>query len=53
MFHAILTALAFALSFALMMFGIIIAVHFSTWLGLTISVVGLIKFWSYLPELQQ
>ena len=53
MFHAILLAIGFAVSFALLFFGIIIAVHFNTWLGLIISAVGFIKFWSYLPELQQ
>ena len=53
MLHAVLLAIGFAVSFALLFFGIIVAIHFNTWLGLIISAVGFIKFWSYLPELQQ
>jgi hypothetical protein len=46
-----LTAIAFALCFAFMFLGIIIAIHLSVWLGLSLTAVGGIKFWSYLPQL--
>ena len=46
-----LTAIAFALCFALMFLGIIIAIHLNVWLGLSLTAVGGIKFWSYLPQL--
>jgi hypothetical protein len=47
---AILLAISFALCFALMFLGVIIAIHVETWLGLLLTVVAGIKFWSYLPE---
>nr|BAR31426.1 hypothetical protein [uncultured Mediterranean phage uvMED] len=53
MFRAILVAIAFALCFALMFLGVIISIHFSTWLGLALTAVATLKFWSYLPELNQ
>ena len=46
-----LTAIAFALCFAFMFLGIIIAMHLNVWLGLSLTAVGGIKFWSYLPQL--
>jgi hypothetical protein len=45
-----LSAIAFALCFALMFLGIIIAVHLSVWIGLSLTAVSGIKFWSYLPQ---
>ena len=45
-----LSAIAFALCFALMFLGIIIAIHLSVWLGLLLTAVAGIKFWSYLPQ---
>mgnify|MGYP005993435533 CR=1 FL=1 len=48
--RAILLAISFALCFALMFLGVIIAIHVETWLGLALVLVAGIKFWSYLPE---
>jgi len=45
----IISAIAFALCFALMFLGVIIAIHLSVWLGLSLVTVAGIKFWSYLP----
>jgi hypothetical protein len=47
----ILTSIMFALCFALMFLGIIISIHVETWLGLLLTAVAGIKFWSYLPQL--
>lgn len=49
--HPILSAISFALCFALMFLGVIIAIHLSVWLGLSLTAVAGIKFWSYLPQL--
>jgi hypothetical protein len=45
-----LSAIAFALCFALMFLGIILAIHLNVWLGLSLTAVAGIKFWSYLPQ---
>ncbi len=45
-----LSAIAFALCFALMFLGIILAIHLDVWLGLLLIAVAGIKFWSYLPQ---
>jgi hypothetical protein len=50
MFKAVLLAITFAVSFAIMFLGIIIAIHFETWLGLMVSFGGLVSFWRFLPE---
>ena len=52
MFKAILLSISFALCFALMFLGIIISIHVETWLGLLLTVVAGVKFWSYLPQTQ-
>ena len=51
--EAILVAISFALCFALMVLGIIIAIHLETWLGLLLTATAGIKFWSYLPQLEE
>ena len=53
MMRAILIAISFALCFALMVLGIIIAIHLETWLGLLLTATAGIKFWSYLPQLEE
>jgi hypothetical protein len=44
MFNAILLSITFALSFALMFLGVIVSIHFETWLGLILIVVGGLRF---------
>jgi hypothetical protein len=44
MFNAILLSITFALSFALMFLGVIVSIHFETWLGLILIVVGSLRF---------
>ena len=48
--NIILGAISFALCFALMVLGIIIAIHLDTWLGLLLTAVAAFKFWHYLPQ---
>jgi len=51
--YAILLAVAFALSFALMFLGIIVMIHSEMfWTGMLISGTGFIYFWSKLPRIQ-
>ncbi|QLF88000.1 hypothetical protein Hroenn_gp38 [Pelagibacter phage Hroenn EXVC015P] len=38
--NLIMCAVMFALSFALMFLGVIIFIHFQTWIGLAIAIVG-------------
>ncbi len=49
MFNAILLSITFALSFALMFLGVIVSIHFETWLGLILIVVGGLRFFRDLP----
>ena len=44
MFNAVLLSITFALSFALMFLGVIVSIHFETWLGLILVVVGGLRF---------
>ena len=44
MFNAVLLSITFALSFALMFLGVIVSIHFETWLGLILIVVGGLRF---------
>ena len=47
----VILAIAFAVSFAIMMLGIILAIHSPfTWTGVMVSFAGLISFWRFLPE---
>ena len=49
--RAVLMAIAFATSFAIMILGIILAIHSEyTWTGLMVSFAGLVSFWRFLPE---
>jgi hypothetical protein len=44
MFNAVMLSITFALSFALMFLGVIVSIHFETWLGLIMVVVGGLRF---------
>ncbi|MDA9679113.1 hypothetical protein N9T79_00145 [Candidatus Pelagibacter sp.] len=44
MFNAVLLAVTFALSFALMFLGVIFLIHFQTWLGGLMILVGGYRF---------
>jgi len=44
MFNAVLLSITFALSFALMFLGVIVSIHFETWLGLILIGVGALRF---------
>ena len=44
MFNAVLLSITFALSFALMFLGVIVSIHFETWLGLILIVVDGLRF---------
>ena len=49
--RAVLMAISFALCFALMFLGIILAIHSPfTWTGVLVSFAGLVSFWRFLPE---
>tara|TARA_Y100001970_G_scaffold74643_1_gene94573 strand:+ start:7436 stop:7594 length:159 start_codon:yes stop_codon:yes gene_type:complete len=51
--RAILLAIAFALSFALMFLGIILMIHSEIfWIGFMLSVTGFVYFWSKLPYIE-
>jgi len=51
--RAILIAISFALCFALMILGIIVAIHVETWLGLLLTATAGLKFWHYLPQFNE
>jgi len=51
--RAILIAISFALCFALMLLGIIVAIHVETWLGLLLTATAGLKFWHYLPQFNE
>ena len=44
MFNAVLLAVTFALSFALMFLGVIVLIHFQTWIGVLMILVGGLRF---------
>ena len=44
MFNAVLLAITFALSFALMFLGVIITLHFQTWIGVAMILIGGLRF---------
>ena len=44
MFNAVLLAVTFALSFALMFLGVIVLIHFQTWIGDLMILVGGLRF---------
>lgn len=44
MFNAIMLSITFALSFALMFLGLIVAIHFEIWIGLAMVLVGGLRF---------
>ena len=44
MFNAVMLSVTFALSFALMFLGVIVSIHFETWLGLILIGVGALRF---------
>jgi hypothetical protein len=44
MFNAVMLSITFALSFALMFLGVIVSIHFETWLGLILIGVGALRF---------
>ena len=44
MFNAVLLSITFALSFALMFLGVIVSIHFETWLGLILIGIGALRF---------
>ncbi len=48
-----LKAIYFALHFAMIFLGVIIAIHFDAWLGLAIFGVFTIKFMLILPDLNE
>lgn len=43
-FNAVMLAVTFALSFALMFLGVIVFIHFQTWIGLAMVAVGALRF---------
>ena len=49
MFNAVMLAVTFALSFALMFLGVIVLIHFQTWLGGLMILVGGLRFFRDLP----
>jgi Zn-dependent membrane protease YugP len=51
--NIILAAISFALCFALMFLGIIIAIYLETWLGLLLTATAALKFWHYLPQFNE
>tara|TARA_R100000541_G_scaffold849_1_gene4605 strand:+ start:275 stop:439 length:165 start_codon:yes stop_codon:yes gene_type:complete len=51
--RAVLMAISFALCFALMFLGIIIAIYMETWLGLLLTATAGIKFCHYLPQINE
>ena len=44
MFNAVLLAVTFALSFALMFLGVIVLIHFQTWIGGLMILIGGLRF---------
>jgi hypothetical protein len=44
MFNAIMLSITFALSFALMFLGLIVAIHFEIWIGISMIVLGSLRF---------
>ena len=44
MFNAVMLAITFALSFALMFLGVIVLIHFQTWIGGLMILVGGLRF---------
>jgi hypothetical protein len=44
MFNAVMLSITFALSFALMFLGVIVSIHFETWLGLILIGIGALRF---------
>jgi hypothetical protein len=48
-----LKAIYFALHFAMIMLGLVIAIHFDPWLGLALFGVFTVKFMLMLPELNE
>ena len=49
MFNAVMLSITFALGFALMFLGVIVSIHFETWLGLILIVIGGLRFFRDLP----
>ena len=43
-FNAVMLSITFALSFALMFLGVIVLIHFKTWLGLAMIIIGSLRF---------
>jgi len=43
-FNAVMLSITFALSFALMFLGLIVLIHFKTWLGLAMIIIGGLRF---------
>ena len=48
-----LRAIWFAIHFAIIFLGLIIAIHFDTWLGVTLMGVLSVKFMLMLPDLNE
>ena len=48
-----LKAIYFALHFAMIFLGVIIAIHFSTWIGLSIMGLFTVKFLLMFPDLNE
>ena len=48
-----LRAIWFAIHFAIIFLGLIIAIHFDTWLGVTLMGVFAVKFMLMLPDLNE
>jgi hypothetical protein len=44
MFNAVMLAVTFALSFALMFLGVIVLFHFETWIGFAMIIIGSLRF---------
>ena len=44
MFNAVMLAITFSLSFALMFLGVIVLIHFQTWIGGLMILVGGLRF---------
>ena len=44
MFNAVMLAITFSLSFALMFLGVIVLIHFQTWIGGLMILIGGLRF---------
>ena len=48
-----LYAIYFALHFAMIMLGVVMAIHFDFWIGILIAITFGVKWWFMFPQLDQ